>query len=441
MGLKLMKTEPAEPPYSLIAEQSVLGCCLLENNCIDDVAMSLTREDFYELRHCNLFDLIVKMRDEGKFVEPATILQESKDLMHGGVESVGGIAYVSSLQNQVPSPVGLPSYLSTVIKKSKLRSLVSTAQQVLSIAGKKGDDESLLDEAEEKLMTLLSSDRGGGVAPLSDVIKETLKDIEDAYANQGKLTGIPTGFTYLDKLTTGFKKGDMIVLAARPSQGKTSLAMTIAENTAINGKISTGILSLEMTSRSLIKRMMGSMAGVDGHNIMTGKLAEDEIRRLTNASVKIGNSPLHIDQSGNLSITQMASKARHLKYKYGIKFLIIDYLQLIHAKADSRVQEVTKISAAVKAVAKELDIPVLVLSQLSRRVEEQDRSPRLSDLRDSGSIEQDADVVALLHKTNEKNIVEVIVAKHRNGPCGAVELEFVPHLTRFKTAIYGMDNE
>jgi replicative DNA helicase len=423
------------------AEAAVLACCILENGCIDDAAAALVKEDFWEIRHQNLFELMVKLRNEASSVDLITIFQEAKDSVEGGDNSLGGMAYVSSLTHQVPSAAGLPAYVATVTKKSKLRSLVRTAQQILSITGKKGDDEDLLDEAQGELMTLLSSDRGGGLIPLKDVVKQAIDDIENAFANKGKLTGIPTGFSSLDRLTTGLKDGDMIVLAARPSQGKTSLAMTIAENAAVKNNISTGILSLEMTSRALMKRMMGSMAGVDGHNIMSGKLSEHEIRRLTNASCKIGNSPLHIDQSGNLSVVQMMSKARHLKYKHGIKFLIIDYLQLMHTKADSRVQEVSKISAGVKAIAKELDIPVLVLSQLSRRVEEQERRPRLSDLRDSGSIEQDADVVALLHKTDEANIVEVIVAKHRNGPCGAVDLEFVPHLTRFKSPVYGVDDK
>jgi replicative DNA helicase len=423
-------------PHSVQAEAAVLGCCMLENGCIDDAAAALTRDDFWELRHQNLFDLIVKLRNEGSIVDAITILQESKDTVAGGINSLGGIAYVSSLPDQIPSAAGLPAYVATVTKKSKLRSLVHTAQQILSITGQKGDDEDLLDEAQGKLMALLSMDREGGLIPLKDVVKQAIGDIEDAFANQGKLMGIPTGFASLDGLTTGFKNGDMIVLAARPSQGKTSLAMTIAENAAIENEISTGILSLEMTSRALVKRMIGSRAGVDGHHLMNGRLSAHEITRLTTEAAKISKAPLHIDQTGNLSVTQMMSKARHLKYKHSIKFLIIDYLQLMHAKADSRVQEVTKISAAVKAVAKELDIPVLVLSQLSRRVEEQDRSPRLSDLRDSGSIEQDADVVALLHKTNEDNIVEVLVAKHRNGPCGTAKLEFVPHLTRFKVPVY-----
>lgn len=375
-------------------------------------------------------------------VDTITVFQEAKDALTGGLEALGGITYVSSLPDQVGGVAGLPAYVGTVSRKSKLRSLIVAAQQVLSITGRKGDDDDLLEEAQGKLLALLSTDREEGLIPLKDVVRMALDDIEDAFTNQGKVIGIPTGFSYLDKLTTGFKGGDMIVLAARPSQGKTSLALTIAEHVAIDKGISTGFLSLEMTSRSLVKRLLASRAGVDGHNIASGRLAASEIAGLTRTAAEVMKAPLHIDQTGNLSVVQLMAKARHLKYKYGIKFLVIDYLQLMHAKADSRVQEVTKISAAVKAVAKELDIPVLVLSQLSRKVESREGGkPMLSDLRDSGSIEQDADMVMLMSRADENNTVEVVVAKHRNGPCGSIDLEFIPHLTRFKNASYGVDTK
>ena len=428
-------------PASRQAEAAVLGCCLLEPSCIDDAAVTLTPDDFFELRHKNLFELLIKLRSDGGVVDTITIFQEAKDSVEGGLDSLGGITYISSLPNQVPSAAGLPAYVGTVSRKSKLRSLVHTAQNILSITGRKGDDDALLDEAQGELLALLSTDREEGLIPLKDVVRMAIDDIEDAFANRGKVLGISTGFPSLDRLTTGFKDGDMVVLAARPSQGKTSLALTIAEHVAVDQKISTGFLSLEMTSCSLIKRMLSSKAGVDGHNVASGNLNQHQISSLTTTAGKIAGAPLYIDQTGSLSVVQLRAKARHLKFKHDIKFLIIDYLQLMRAKADSRVQEVTKISAAVKAVAKELGIPVLVLSQLSRRVEQQDRPPRLSDLRDSGSIEQDADVVALLNRADDNNTVEVIIAKHRNGPCGSIDLEFVPHLTRFKNPSYGVDEK
>tara|TARA_Y100001963_G_scaffold159460_1_gene263219 strand:+ start:1657 stop:2964 length:1308 start_codon:yes stop_codon:yes gene_type:complete len=429
-------TEEIKIPSSIENEAAVLACCLLESACIDDAATSLSPDDFYELRHRNLFELMLKLRSGGEVVDTITVFQEAKDSVIGGLDALGGISYVSSLPNQVPSAAGLPAYVAKVRKKSELRSLTHTAQQVLSIISRKGDDDDLLNEAQAQLMSLLSTDRESGLIPLKEVVKMAIDDIEYSFSNKGKVVGISTGFPALDKLTTGFKDGDMIVLAARPAQGKTSLALTIAEHVAIDDGKPTGFMSLEMTSRSLVKRMLSSRAGVNGHNIASGRLAESEIHSITTAAAKLANAPLYIDQTASLNPVQLMSKARHMKYKYGIKFLIVDYLQRMNARADSRVQEVTKISAAIKSVAKELDIPVLVLSQLSRKVEDQERKPRLSDLRDSGSIEQDADLVCLLHSTGQDNIVQLRMAKHRNGPTGVIDLEFVPHLTRFKTAIY-----
>jgi len=424
-----------------MAEGGVLGCCLLEPGCIDDAAAELVPDDFYELRNRNLFELLVKLRGDGRIVDVITIFQEAKDTLDRGVEDIGGVAYVSSLPDQVPSAAGLPTYVATVAGKSKLRSLVHTAQSVLSIASRKGDDDALLDEAQGKLLNLLATERESGLIPLKDVVRTALDDIEEACTNKGKVIGIPTGFPSLDGLTTGFKNGDMIVLAARPSQGKTSLALTIAEHVAIDNGISTGFLSMEMTSRALVKRIISARAGVDSHHMAGGRLGQSDIKQITDTAASIIKAPLHIDQTGNLSIVQLQSKARHLKYRHGIKFLVIDYLQLMHTKADSRVQEVTKISAAVKLVARQLDIPVLVLSQLSRKVEEQGREPCLSDLRDSGAIEQDADLVALMHRDGDSNLVWVSIAKHRNGPCGRAKLEFIPHLTRFQSPRHGVDTK
>ena len=428
-----------EIPQSVMAETAVLGCCLLEPGCIDDAAAELVADDFYELRNRNLFELLVKLRGNGRIVDVITIFQEAKDTLGRGIEDIGGVAYVSSLPEQVPSAAGLPTYAATVAKKSKLRSLVHTAQSVLSIATNKGDDDDLLDEAHGKLLNLLATERESGLIPLKDVVRDALADIEEAFTNKGKVLGIPTGFPSLDGITMGLKDGDMIVLAGRPSQGKTSLALTIAEHVAIDNGISTGFLSMEMTSRALVKRIISARAGVDSHHMGGGRLGQSEITQITSTAAEIVKAPLYIDQTGNLSIVQLQSKARHLKYRYGIKFLVIDYLQLMHAKADSRVQEVTKISAAIKLVARELNIPVMVLSQLSRKVEEQSREPALSDLRDSGAIEQDADLVALMCRDKNSNRVWVNIAKHRNGPCGRAKLEFIPHLTRFQSPRYEVD--
>jgi replicative DNA helicase len=427
-------------PTAVEAEAAILGCCLLDGGAMADAETSVSLEDFYELRHRNLFELMLKLRNDKKPIDTISIFQEAKDTLKDGVEALGGIAYLSALPDQVPSALSLPAYVAIVKRKAKLRKMVMTAQSVLSAASSRGDDDELLEQAQAQLVGLLEEDKEGGIVPLRDVVREAINDIENAYAKKGSVIGISSGFPSLDNITTGFKGGDMIVLAARPSQGKTSLAVTIAEHVAIDQNIPTGILSLEMTSVSLIKRMLSSRSSVNGHHLMSGKISHHEIAMLTKSAAKISGAPLVIDQPSAMTVMELHATARHMKFKYGIKFLIIDYLQLMHAKADSRVHEVSKISSAVKSVAKELNIPVLVLSQLSRRVEEQDRSPRLSDLRDSGSIEQDADVVAFLHRLPQENMVQVQIQKHRNGPCGTLTLEFVPSLTKFITPkIDGMD--
>ena len=425
--------ERTEIPFSSEAEAAVLACCLLEGDLVDEAATSLVAEDFHELRHKNLFELLLKLRNDQKPIDTISVFQEAKDTLENGIRTLGGISYVSTLPDQVPSPLGLPAYVSTVLSKSKLRAMTNAANSILSIVGKKGDDADLLEEAQGHVMSLLTEDRESGVTPIADVISSAIGDIEDAFSNKGKIIGIPLGFHSLDRMTTGFKKGDMIVLAARPSQGKTSLAMNIAEHVSVDKGIPVGVFSLEMTSVALIKRMMASRANVNSHDLMSGYLERRDFDKLTKSSMEINKSPLHIDQTSALTVNQFLAKARHMKCKHGIKFLIVDYIQLMHAKADSRVQEVAKISGAIKSAAKELNVPVLALSQLSRRVEQdRDRSPRLSDLRDSGSIEQDADLVLLLHRTGEDDAVDVNLGKHRNGPCGTVQLDFVPSLTRFK---------
>ena len=422
-----------EVPAAVEAEAAVLGCCLLDGGAMTDAASTVSPDEFYELRHRNLFVLMLKLKDEGKPIDTISIFQEAKDTLKDGVEALGGIAYLSGLPDQVPSALSLPAYVTIVRRKAKLRKVMLTAQSVLSAASSRGDDDELREQAQAQLVGLLEEDRKGGIVPLRDVVREAINDIENAYSKKGSVIGISSGFPTLENITTVFKDGDMIVLAARPSQGKTSLAVTIAENVAIDQNVPTGLLSLEMTSVSLIKRMLSARSNVDGHHLMSGKLSHHEIATLTKSAAKISKSPLIIDQPSAMTIMELHATARHMKFKHGIKFLIIDYLQLMHAKADSRVHEVSKISSAVKSVAKELDIPVLVLSQLSRRVEEQDRSPRLSDLRDSGSIEQDADVVTFLHRLPQENMVQLQIQKHRNGPCGTVTLEFIPSLTKFRT--------
>lgn len=427
------------PPHSPHNEAAVLACCLLEPELTDEAATSLVPDDFYELKHRNLFETLQRLRDRGVPIDPITIRDEAEDYFPTGVNAVGGIAFVAGLPDQTPSAVALPNYVATVAKKARLRQVVSAARAVISTIGdREGDDDSLLDEAESTLLALLRENRWqGGEVNLTDVVKQAIGEIEQAYSSDGSCTGVSSGFPSLDRLTTGFHRGDMFVLAARPSMGKTSLAMCIAENVAIDQGIPVGVFSLEMTAVSLIKRMLSSRGNVDGHSLLTGNLGKADLVNLTAASGKVVSAPMTIDQSPHLTPAGLASRARRMVARNKVKLIVVDYLQLMSAKADSRVQEVTKISNGLKAVAKECDVPLLVLSQLSRSVEQQGRPPRLSDLRDSGSIEQDADVVAMLHREDTlKDIVEVQVQKHRNGPTGIVELEFDKARTRFKNPTY-----
>ena len=426
------------PPYSEMAESAVLSCCMKEPELVDEAATSLAPEDFYALKNLNLFSLMLSIREAGGQIDVITIRDAANSTYPGGVEDVGGLPYLAGLPDLTPSTVALPTYVAAIAKKAKLRRMMTAAREIISATQNRelGDDEKL-EQGEQTLVDLLQQEKSGGEVNLKDAVKQTVGEIERAFANKGSCTGIASGFPARDRLTTGFHDGDVFILAARPSMGKTSLAMSIAEHVAMNDSVPVGIFSMEMTATSLLKRMMSSRANVDGHSLLTGNLSEQEIRNLTMAAGRIAKSPMVVDETAHLTVAGLASRARRMVARHGVKLIVVDYLQLMHAKADSRVQEVTKISNGLKAVAKQLNIPMLVLSQLSRSVEQQDRPPRLSDLRDSGSIEQDADVVAMLHRPDPtSSLVDVMVLKHRNGPTGVVELEFDKTRTKFKVPIY-----
>lgn len=431
------------PPYSEAAESAVLSCCMKESELVDEAATSLKPEDFYALKCANLFELMLSLRETGQHLDVITIRDAAESTYPRGVEDVGGLPFIAGLPDLTPSTVALPTYVATIARKARLRRLLTAARGIISTvqSPEAGDDEKL-EQGESALIDLLHSEKSGGEVNLKDAVKQTVGEIERAFANEGSCTGISSGFPALDRLTTGFHKGDVFILAARPSMGKTSLAMSIAEHAALDNGVPVGIFSMEMTATSLLKRMMSSRANVDGHSLLTGKLTDQEIRNLTSASARIAASPLVVDETPHLSVAGLASRARRMVARHKVELIVVDYLQLMHAKADSRVQEVTKISNGLKAVAKQLDVPMLVLSQLSRSVEQQDRPPRLSDLRDSGSIEQDADLVAMLHRPDPtNNYVDVMVLKHRNGPTGVVELEFDKTRTKFKVPIYVEDDK
>ena len=447
------------PPHSIEAEQGVLGCALLEP--AESVGQCIERlkgggEAFYDLRHRTIYEVLVSMYDGKEPVDLITLGQRLKDA--GQIDGVGGLAYLSELMDAVPSAANLSYYLDIVREKHVLRRVLSTCSEAVSkVHEYEGAVDSLLDEVERDILKI-SQDRSENTnRTIRELVHSAVDMIQDFHQRKGGLTGLPTGFPDLDKMTSGLQPADMVVIAARPSMGKTSLAMNIAEHVAVETGLPVGVFSLEMTSESLVMRMLCSLARVNGRLIRDGFLSEGDFRRLTAAAAKLSRAPIHIDDTPGLSILQLRARARRMWQQHGVKLFVIDYLQLMHSTskkaADSRQQEVSELSNGVKALAKELKVPVIVLCQLNRELEkDKDRKPKLSDLRESGAIEQDADLVGLLYKPAAEDDdqrrdqpdsrddgmaatpVNLLIAKQRNGPTGDVCLTFLKGITRYESA-------
>lgn len=443
------------PPSSHEAEQGVLGCILLAPQesmgiCIERFKQG--SEVFYDLRHQQIYDLLAGMYDQKEAIDFITVQQRLKDQHQ--LEGIGGIAYLATLVDSVPSAANLGYYLNIVREKYLLRKMLQTCTGAIArVYEHEGEVDSLLDEVERDVLRI-SEDRVEGTSrTIKDLVHKAINTIEEFHQRQGMLTGISTGFADFDKMTSGMHGGEMVVIAARPSMGKTSLAMNIAEHVAIEERLPVGVFSLEMTSESLVLRMLCSRSRVNLRNVRDGFLAERDFPKLTGSAGKLANAPLYIDDSSGLSILQLRAKARRMFQQHGIKLFVIDYLQLLNStsrRAENRQQEIADISNGVKALAKELNVPVIVLSQLNRELEkDKNRKPRLSDLRESGAIEQDADLVCLLYKpssgdedeasgasSSEQDAVAVnlYIAKQRNGPTGDVNLTFLKSYTRFESA-------
>ena len=441
------------PPHSLEAEQGVLGCIFLSpGECLGECVQRFKSggEVFYDLRHRAIYETCVEMYDRKAPIEIMTVVQVLRD--RNQLESVGGVAYLASLPDAVPSAANLAYYVEIVREKHVLRRMISTCTEVVSRAyEEQGEVDSLLDEVERDVLQIAQDREDKESLKIKDLVNRAISKIEDYHRNQGMLTGIGTGFVDLDKMTTGLHEGEMIVIAARPSMGKTSLAMNIAEHVALDLKLPVGVFSLEMTAESLVLRMLCSRSRVNLRSITSGFLTERDFPKLTGAAGKMAGAPLFIDDTPGLSILQLRAKARRMHQQNGIKLFVIDYLQLLHStarRAENRQQEIADISNGVKALAKELSVPVIVLAQLNREVEkEKNRKPRMSDLRESGSIEQDADLVAMLYRdqrddddgggpdpAQEAVPVNLLIAKQRNGPTGDVPLTFLKPYTRFESA-------
>lgn len=446
------------PPHSPEAEQGVLGCVLLSpNDCMGECVEKFKSGDevFYDLRHQTIFSVLAEMYDRREAIDVITLQQRLKNQQL--LEEVGGIAYLATLPDTVPSAANLRYYLDIVQEKYLLRKMIHTCTDVVSrVYDYEGELDALMDEVERDILRISESRVQSHSSTIKDLVKKAISTIEDFHQRQGLLTGVGTGFADLDKMTSGLHGGEMIVIAARPSMGKTSLAMNMAEHVAIEQRLPVGVFSLEMTSESLVLRMLCSRSRVNLRNVREGFLAERDFPKLTGAAGKMASAPLFIDDSSGLSILQLRAKARRMAQQFGIKLFVIDYLQLLHStarRAENRQQEIADISNGIKSLAKELHVPIVVLSQLNREIErEKGRPPRLSDLRESGAIEQDADVVGLLYKPKsagdddegggggggggaEEDAVPVnlLIAKQRNGPTGDVELTFLKSYTRFES--------
>lgn len=429
------------PPQSLESEQAVLGSIMLRPQALYEIEDLLTQDMFYAEKHKIIFKAI---RELGLKHEPIDLISLSHKLQEMKlIDSIGGTSYLTELVNTVPASTNVKHYADIVNKKYVLRSLIDAAEFVSELAYNENPDEveDTLDKAEKKIFQITSTPKGQKFISIKDTLNTAWERIEKLHEKPGELRGVPTGFSALDSMLAGFQNSDLIILAARPSMGKTTLALDIARMTSTKHGTPVGIFSLEMDSQQLVDRMLAAESRVNAWNLRTGKLSTDnEFSRLRDSLDKLSKAPIYIDDQSSNSITKMRSFARRLKAEHGLGLIIVDYLQLMttNKNYDSMVNQVTEISRSLKGLARDLNVPVLALSQLSRAIESRGGRPRLSDLRDSGSIEQDADVVMFIHRddkynenSDKPNIAEIMIEKHRNGPVGKVELYFDEKTTTF----------
>lgn len=428
------------PPQNVEAEQAVLGAMLLSHDAVIVAMEKLQSRDFYRDVHHIIFEAMEHLHRENKEIDVITLPDELKRMKK--LDDVGGLEYVLNLPNQVGSAVNIEYYANIVAEKALARNLISTCTELTTEAydGQK-ETEALLDDAERRILQLSDTKNRGDFASVGTVVEMTLDKITKLYENKAGLTGLPTGFRDLDRMTAGLQPSDLILVAARPSMGKTAFTLNIAQNVGVRQHKTVAFFSLEMSQEQLVQRLLCQIAHIDSQKLRTGQLnSDEEWTRLTDACDKLYESPIYIDDTPGISVAEMRSKARRLKSEHGLDLIIVDYLQLMQGRnAESRQQEISEISRSLKALARELKVPLIALSQLSRSVESrQDKRPMLSDLRESGALEQDADIVSFLYRedyydkeTENQHITEVILAKHRNGPVGSVKLYFKNEFTLF----------
>ncbi|MBP6342549.1 MAG: replicative DNA helicase [Candidatus Omnitrophica bacterium] len=428
------------PPQNTEAERAVLGAMMIDDEAIGVAIEHIDSSYFYETSHQKIFSAIIDLYSNRKNVDFITLSDQLKT--QGLMDAVGGASYLSRLVDQVPSAANIRHYANIVKEKGVQRKLIKNATEIISRSYEKGVNvEELVDSAEQLIFEIATARQKQEAAHIKDILKETMEVIDNLYRKKQSVTGVPTGFSKFDEMTSGLQKSDLIIVAARPSMGKSAFAASIAEHAAIDQKIPVAFFSLEMSKESLVQRMLCSQAGVDAHRVRTGFLSPSEWPMLTKAASKLSNVPFFIDDTPAISVLELRAKARRLKASHNIQLLVLDYLQLMRgsSRSESRQQEISEISRSLKALARELQLPIIAISQLSRAVESRtDHRPQLSDLRESGAIEQDADVVVLLMReeyytpTDEnRGIADIIIAKQRNGPVGTVKLKFFKEFVKF----------
>lgn len=429
------------PPQNLDAEKSLLGSVLIDEETLADISEHVTVKDFYDQRHSMIYSAIMRLYEKHKPVDLLTLTDELKRKKE--LEVIGGSAYLTELTNYVPTSAHASSYAEIVAQKAIRRRLIKASAEISELGfDEETTTQELLEKAEAELFSVSDQSLKQDLVSIESILTESFDRMEELHRNKGALRGVRTGYRDLDNMTAGFQKSDLIILAARPAMGKTTLVTNLAYNVATVAKMPVLFFSLEMSKEQLVDRMLADASGVDAWNIRTGNLSDDDFSKISEAMGELAEAPIFIDDTPGMTVLEMRTKARRAMHENPLGLIVIDYLQLMQASGNSngnRVQEVSEISRGLKLIARELNVPVIALSQLSRSVESRSpQIPQLADLRESGSIEQDADIVMFIYReayynpeTERENITDLIIAKHRNGPTGKIELYFHPERLRF----------
>lgn len=430
------------PPQNIEAEQAVLGAVLIKKEALTEVQEILQPEDFYREAHRIVYGAMEELFENEEAVDLVTLTEQlrKKDQL----ERVGGLSFVTALANSVPTAANVAYHAKIVREKAELRNLIDAATEIAGKAYEDADEvEDIMDAAEKRILSVAANRRGGDFEPIKTILMKSIDRISTLYESKGGLTGLSTGFRDLDKLTSGLQASDLVLVAARPSMGKTAFTLNIATSASLQGN-PVAFFSLEMSKEQLVQRMLCAEGAIDSQRLRTGQLEDNEWGKLVDTADRLSKAKIYIDDTPGITVMELRSKARRLKAEHGLSLVVIDYLQLMQGRSmrsgDNRQQEISEISRSLKALARELNVPVVALSQLSRSVESrQVKKPMLSDLRESGSLEQDADIVMFLYRedyydqdTENRNITEVIIAKHRNGPVDTVSLFFQKEFTKFR---------